>query len=113
MMVEQCKLLPREVDIRSGLVKLPAHIVAQSVARSIVQYGQKENVWPKVTALLLKREPFCHESPAVVQMMLDQLFEKGLLLRDETLVYSVTERFVFYCERIGEHVETRWWAERS
>lgn len=101
-MAEILKLLPTDIDIRSGLIDMPVHIVARSVARSIVQYGRATNSWPVVTARTLSEQPFCHESASLVAIMLEELANKGLLERLPGDSYGVTGTFVFHCRALPD-----------
>ena len=90
---------PRDIDIRSGLIEIPTiHIVAQSVARSIVELLQKDNEWRAFILEELAEQEFCHESRALVATMLVRLCEAELLAVDGN-TYTVTHTFLEWCAK--------------
>ena len=97
--MKDTQLKPRDVDVSDGLIRIQTvHIVARSVARSIVELCQKENKWGAFTLPELTTSPSCHESPALVQIMLVELESKGFLIRKGG-TYNITEEFVLWCEK--------------
>jgi hypothetical protein len=88
---------PLDINVSCGLVKtIPVHIVAQSVARSIVQILAVDNVWRPFTLAEVKANPHCYEGVAVVVDMLDELVLNGCLAKHEES-YIPTEAFISYC----------------